>query len=132
MCDFHSLLHILVSILLNLRTLPCLVIIFFSYLKYGSASVEDDFYKIILVLCFLLWGYPIPLFNTQVIWISVCLALRVSTAFLRLHPKPKWWLSVSRPIYRLLRLVLDLNYDHTRQPYHYIYQNIQIFHLTCC
>lgn len=81
--------------------LPCDY--FFSYLKYDSASVEDNFYKIILVLCFLLWGYPSPLFNTQVIWISVCLALRVSTAFLRLHTKSNWWLLVSRSIHRLLR-----------------------------
>lgn len=104
---------------------------FFSYLKYGSASLEDDFYKIILVLCFLLWGYPIPLFNTQVIWISVCLALRVSTAFLILHPKTNCWLSVSRPIHRL-RLVLKLNSDHTRRQYHNIYRNMRICHLSCC
>lgn len=42
LCDF--LFHFVVPILLNLGTLPCLVLIFFSYLKYGSASVEDDFY----------------------------------------------------------------------------------------
>lgn len=70
---------------------------FFSYLKYGSASVQDNFYEDCFGSVFLLWEYPIPLFNTQVIGISVCLALGVSTAFLRLHPKTKWWLSVSRP-----------------------------------
>ncbi len=58
--------------------LPCAN--FISYLKYGSASVEDDFY---VFYC----GDPLPLFNTQLIWISVCLALHVSTAFLRLHPQ---------------------------------------------
>lgn len=104
LCDFHFLFHIIISILSNLGTLPCLALscsYFFSYLKYDSASVEDNFYKIILVLCFLLWRYPSPLFNTQVIWISVCLALHVSTAFLRLHTKSNWWLFVSRWIHRL-------------------------------
>lgn len=56
LCDFHFLFHPLES---RYIALPCDD--FFSYLKYGSASVEDNFYKIILVLCFLLWGSPVPL-----------------------------------------------------------------------
>lgn len=97
--------------------------------------MEDDFYKIILVLCFLMWGYPIPPFNTQAIWISVCLALCVSTAFLRSHPKKKpqssRYLSLGWSTL-LLRPVLKLNSDHTSQLYPDSYQNIQIFHLSCC
>lgn len=114
LCDFHfsfprHRFHPLES---RYIALPCDN--FFSYLKYGSASVEGDFYTIIF--CFLLWRYPTPLFNTQVIWISVCLALRVSTAFLRLHPRKRLsGGSVSRPIHRLLRWVLKLILTTPRQ-----------------
>lgn len=75
-CDFHFLFHPLKS---QYIALPCKY--FFSYLNNtGTASLEENFYEIIVVhvffffgFVFLLWGSPVLVFNTRVIPISVCL-----------------------------------------------------------
>lgn len=113
------------STLLNLNTSPCLVSTFFSYLNNtGTASLEENFYEIIVVhvlfffsffffgFVFLLWGSPVLVFNTRVIPISVCLCNECIYCLFNIPKKTHRWFSILIPIWSILRKVLKRNSNY--------------------
>lgn len=125
LCDFHFLFPPLES---QFIALPCDFFFFFSpYLNYGTVSLEDNFYKIIMVPFFVLFFYcgesPVLVFNRQVISIPVRLCNECIYC-LFFTQKTYRWLSILMPIRSIRRLVLKLNPHHTRPAYDYRYKSI--------
>lgn len=115
-CDFHFLFHPLKS---QYIALPCKY--FFSYLNNsGTASLEENFYEIIVVHVFFFFSVlffycgDLQFLSSIHGWFRYLyvFAMSASTAFLTSPKKTHRWFSILIPIWSILRIVLKVNSNY--------------------